>query len=107
MFSGGPSTAVACDDPYFWVPSELVKTTLEIPDSVFRRAKARAAATGQSLTRLVTDSLNEKLAKPASRGHKPWMALAGAFKHGRAESRRILRRIEQEFEVLEPEDEGQ
>jgi hypothetical protein len=80
-----------------------VKTTLEIPEPVIRRAKARAAATGQTLTRLVTEALTEKLAKPAARADRPWMQLAGAFKNDCAESRRILHRIEAEFEVLEPE----
>jgi hypothetical protein len=80
-----------------------MKTTLEIPEPVIRRAKARAAATGQTLTRLVTDALNEKLAKPAARANRPWMKAFGAFRKDRAESRRILDRIEQEFEVVEPE----
>jgi uncharacterized protein DUF6364 len=80
-----------------------VKTTLEIPEAIIRRAKARAAATGQTLTRLVTDALQEKLAKPTARPRRPWMKLAGAFRKDRVESRRILDRIEQEFEVLEPE----
>jgi hypothetical protein len=80
-----------------------VKTTLEIPEPVIRRAKARAAATGQTLTRLVTDALTEKLAKPAVRAKRPWMTLAGAFRSDRPESRRILDRIEQEFERLEYE----
>lgn len=80
-----------------------MKTTLEIPEPVIRRAKARAAATGQTLTRLVTEALTEKLAKPATRTVKPWMRLAGAFRKDKAESKRILRRIEQEFEVVEAE----
>jgi hypothetical protein len=80
-----------------------VKTTLEIPETVIRRAKARAAATGQTLTRLVTEALTEKLAKPTARAHRPWMRLAGAFKNDCAESHRILHRIDAEFEVFEPE----
>jgi len=80
-----------------------MKTTLEIPEPVIRRAKARAAETGQTLTRLVTEALTEKLARPAARTRKPWMRLAGAFKKDKAESQRILRRIEQEFERVEPE----
>jgi hypothetical protein len=82
-----------------------VKTTLEIPEPVIRRAKARAAASGQTLTRLVTEALTEKLARSTTRSQKPWMKFAGAFKHDRAESRRILSRVGQEFEDVEPEDE--
>ena len=81
-----------------------MKTTLEIPEAVMRRAKARAAATGQTLTRLVTEALNEKLAKGTIRRERPWMKFAGAFKEHRAESRRMLERISEEFEVIEPED---
>ncbi len=81
-----------------------MKTTLEIPEAVMRRAKARAAATGQTLTRLVTEALNERLAKETMRPERPWMRFAGAFKRHRAESRRILKRISEEFEAIEPED---
>ena len=80
-----------------------MKTTLEIPEAVIRRAKARAAATGQTLTRLVTEALNEKLARGTTRRERPWMKFAGAFKGHRAESRRILDRISAEFEAIEPE----
>lgn len=61
-----------------------MKTTLEIPEPVMRRAKARAAATGQTLTRLVTQALTEKLAKPAAHSRKPWMRFAGVFKKDKA-----------------------
>ena len=40
-----------------------MKTTLEIPDELFRRTKAEAALTGQSMKQLVIDALDEKLRK--------------------------------------------
>ena len=81
-----------------------MKTTLEIPEAVMRRAKARAASTGQTLTKLVTEALNDKLAKGSVRSEQPWMKFAGAFKRDRAESHRILARISEEFEAIEPEE---
>ena len=39
-----------------------MKTTLEIPDSLFREAKSKAAERGQTLKQLVTEALQEKLA---------------------------------------------
>ncbi len=81
-----------------------MKTTLEIPDAVMRRAKARAASTGQTLTHLVTEALTEKLAKGSARRERPWMTFAGAFKRDRTESRRILARIEEDFEATEPDE---
>jgi len=42
-----------------------MKTTLEMPDELFRRAKATAAQRGQSLKQLVTVALERELAGPA------------------------------------------
>lgn len=42
-----------------------MKTTLEMPDKLFRRAKATAAQRGQSLKQLVTAALERELAGPA------------------------------------------
>jgi hypothetical protein len=84
-----------------------VKTTLEIPDSVFRRAKAKAAERGQALRAFVTEALQEKLSgRPAasSRDHAPWMKGFGQLRPLRRETARIQRVIDREFEVVEPED---
>ena len=42
-----------------------MKTTLEMPDGLFRRAKATAAQRGQSLKQLVTTALERELTGPA------------------------------------------
>ena len=42
-----------------------MKTTLEMPDELFRRAKTVAAKRGQSLKQLVTTALEHELAGPA------------------------------------------
>jgi hypothetical protein len=84
----------------------LVKTTFEIPEPLFRRAKAAAARQGRTLKQLVQEALSEKIARldGTSRQQKPWMVLAGGLKHLRSENRRIERVIEAEFENIEPED---
>ena len=41
-----------------------MKTTLEMPDKLFLRAKATAAKRGQSLKQLVMTALEHELAKP-------------------------------------------
>ena len=43
-----------------------MKTTVEIPDSLFRRAKSKAAERGQSLKEFMAEALQEKLARSAS-----------------------------------------
>lgn len=83
-----------------------MKTTLEIPDALFRKAKATAARHGQTLKELVQEALKEKLARAEGvrSTEKPWMALAGGLKHLHAENLRIDRLIATEFEQIEPED---
>ncbi len=58
-----------------------MKTTLEMPDELFRRAKATAAQRGQSLKLLVTVALERELAGPApgTRTSKRRQAEVGAF----------------------------
>jgi hypothetical protein len=42
----------------------LLKTTLEIPDQLFREAKVKAAMEGRRLTDLITEGLQLVLKKP-------------------------------------------
>ncbi len=63
-----------------------MKTTLEMPDKLFRRAKATAAQRGQSLKQLVTVALERELAGPASG--------ATSSKRGKAEVTAFLRELE-------------
>lgn len=80
-----------------------MKTTLEIPDSVFRRAKSVAAARGIPLRQLVTEALAEAL-RVKGRGAKPHMKGFGALRDLHKETARINRIIEEEFEQIEDED---
>ncbi len=84
-----------------------MKTTLEIPDPLFRKVKSKAAERGQTLKQLVTEALQEKLAVDAGR-HRvrepEWMQGFGRLRRLRKETRRIQARIDERFEVIEPED---
>lgn len=81
-----------------------MKTTLEIPDPIFRKAKARAAASGIPLRQFITEAVQAKLeTAPASGQEKPWMKGAGALKHLHKETVRIQKLIDEEFEQIEPE----
>jgi len=84
-----------------------VKTTLEIPDALFRRAKSRAAERGQTLKELVTEALQDKLAAGAGKAvsaEPEWMQGFGKLRRLRKETRRIQARVDEVFEVVEPED---
>jgi RecJ-like exonuclease len=78
-----------------------VKTTLEIPDFLFRRAKSAAAQRGISLRQLVTEAVQEKL-KTTSQ-EKPWMKHAGRLKHLHKDRKRIESRVEEAFEQIDRE----
>jgi hypothetical protein len=84
-----------------------VKTTLEIPDALFREVKSKAAARGQTLKEFVSQALQEKLAprRGQARAAEPeWMRGFGKLRHLHDETKRIQARVREEFEVVEPED---
>lgn len=75
-----------------------MKTTLDIPDAIFRRAKARASEQGVPLRQFVSEAVAEKLGAPAAKEAR--IRLAGGLRHLRKESARINQRIEKEFESM-------
>jgi hypothetical protein len=84
-----------------------MKTTLEIPDPLFRKAKATAAERGQTLKEFVSEALQEKLSvgrAKARPGEPEWMQGFGKLRRLRSETARIQARIDEAFEVIEPED---
>jgi hypothetical protein len=82
---------------------ETMKTTLEFPDTVFRRAKSKAAECGISLRQFVTEAVEDKLQRLSTSEDRPWMAYVGKLADLHEETTRIERIIEEEFEKIEPE----
>ena len=78
-----------------------MKTTLEIPDFLFRRAKSVAAERGIPLRQLVTEAVQEKL-KTTSR-ERPWMKHLGKLKHLHKERKQIDRQVKESFERIDRE----
>lgn len=84
-----------------------MKTTIEIPDPLFRKAKSRAAERGQTLREFFTDALQAKLAADSERrgsDEPKWMEGFGKLRHLRKETARIQGLIDEAFEVVEAED---
>ena len=85
--------------------STRVKTTLEIPDPLFRKAKSRAAERGQTLKSFVVEALQARLAMPSENaGAPPWMVGFGKLKRLRGETARIQALIDADLDVVEGED---
>ena len=85
-----------------------MKTTVELPDALFRQAKALAATQGVTLRRLFTEALEERLRRcsrvnRAGAADPPWMAGFGALSDLSGEHRRVLDLIEEEFERRSPD----
>jgi len=82
-----------------------VKTTIEIPDVLFRRAKAAAAEQGKTLKDFFTEAVRRQLAETGSlrTGAKPWEKAFGGLKHLHKENQRIDRLIKAEFETIDEE----
>lgn len=78
-----------------------MKTTLDLPDELFRQVKSTAASRGILMKAFITEALTEKLAAPAPQPDpKPWMELTGCAANDPEmliELRRIDKIIEDEF----------
>jgi hypothetical protein len=78
-----------------------VKTTLEIPDFLFRRAKSAAAERGIPLRQFVTEAVQDKL-KTTSH-ERPWMKHLGKLNHLGKERKQLEKRVEEAFEQIDRE----
>ena len=84
-----------------------MKTTVEIPDALFRKAKSKAAERGQTLKDLITEALVEKLSvstRKARPDEPDWMEGFGKLRRLRRETARIQASIDEACEIIEPED---
>lgn len=85
-----------------------MKTTIELPDPLFRQAEALAAARGVTLREFIAEALEEQIRRCAQDGRAagrepPWMAGFGALSDLADENRRVLASIEAEFGRLPSE----
>ena len=79
-----------------------MKTTVDIPDRLFREAKTVAASRGLSLKTFVTEALEEKLSRPWRRQKTEWPVPPPRVRKG--EIRRIQSAIDQEFSQIDEEE---
>jgi len=84
----------------------VVKTTLEIPDLLYRKLKISAAHRGTTVRQLVNEALTEKLrASPGNASSQPaWSRAFGRLQHLHKETQRISRIIDDEFTRIDPEE---
>ena len=85
-----------------------MKTTLELPDPLLRKAKAMAAARGETLKAFITEALLAYIATKsglARNADEPaWMKHYGGLAHITGEVKRMQREIDDVFGHVDPED---
>ena len=80
-----------------------MKTTVEVPDKLYRQIKSRAAAEGQTVKAFFLEALQDKLAKVSNAsGQKTgWRAVFGKAK--KEDMDELQRVIDEEFSKVDPE----
>ena len=82
-----------------------MKTTFELPDTLFQKAKLAATYQGLSLRQLFTDAIADKfLAMDKQSNSKPWMKDFGLFSKNRKqrlETRKVQSIIDDEFSKID------
>ena len=79
-----------------------MKTTLEIPDDLYRQTKATAALRGESLKDFVTEALKTHLERSGASGQRGWRSVFG--KARREEVETVDNIIIAEFERIDPDE---
>ncbi len=79
-----------------------MKTTLEIPDTLFREAKSAAASRGWSLKRFFNEAVKEKLAAPGRSRRTGWPVPPPSLTKG--ELRRVQSTIDADFSRIDAEE---
>ncbi len=84
-----------------------MRTTIELPDTLFREVKSTAARQGMRLKDYITEALQDKLAKRPTHEDRPWMKFAGIAASDPemvAELKGIEQIVEENFGQIEEEE---
>ena len=83
-----------------------MKTTVELPDALYRKLKSTAAEEGRSIKEILTEAVTDRLRRrsTAERVAKPWESAFGGLKQLHRENLRIDRIINAEFESIDEEE---
>jgi len=80
-----------------------MKTTVELPDKLYRQIKARAASKGLTVKAFFLDAIQDKLQKERNSAAKAsgWRAVFG--KANKEDMAKLQRVIDEEFSQIDPE----
>lgn len=82
-----------------------MRTSIEIPDPLFRQLKIRAAELGVPMRELLIRGAERELEQVRpEKGQEAWRKFYGILKDDQEEVARIQARIDAEFEPIEPDE---
>lgn len=79
-----------------------MKTTLEIPDELFRQTKAIAAMRGESLKDFVTEALQAHLEQTSASSPRGWQSVFGQARREEVEAVDAI--VAEELERINPDE---
>ena len=77
-------------------------TTIELPDSVYDRAKAHAALQGKTIDAFLVEAIRDKVSEQQDPEVHGWRSVFG--KGDKEEVAEVQRIIDEEFSQIDPED---
>lgn len=81
-----------------------MKTTMELPDTLFTTVKVTVASEGISMKEFLTQAIQMRLKMRPEPLEKPWLKAFGGLKDLHKENRKLDRLIADEFGQVDPED---
>jgi hypothetical protein len=81
-----------------------VRTTIDIPDDLYRELKIQAAKQGTTLRDLVLRGAKEQVRGEIKEGEENWRPWFGALRHLHEDTLRIQAFIDEEFSKIDPEE---
>lgn len=81
-----------------------MRTSVDIPDDLFRRAKVEAARKGKTMKELIVDGLEKQLEESKTETGEPaWMAVFGMLADHKEDVRAAQALIDEEFSRIDLE----
>ena len=81
-----------------------MKTTMELPDTLFTTVKITVASEGISMKEFLTQAIQLRLKMRPEPAEKPWLTAFGGLKDLHKENRKLDRLIADEFGQVDPKD---
>jgi hypothetical protein len=81
-----------------------MRTSIEVPDDLFRKIRVHTAENGITFRQFILDSAEQALEASHRSSNNAWRSVFGVMADHSHEMERIKKRIDDEFEPIDPEE---